>query len=84
MNKKVVCATCGSEDLIFDGRVKWNVEKQEWEVYYVDHDENPYCNECEDECEYKEVTLDDDCPCGCNANGEMNHTCLLGTEVKTE
>lgn len=48
-NKDIfVCSECGSEDIVKDAWVKWNVETQEWEIDDVFSE--TFCTECESDC----------------------------------
>ncbi len=42
--KKMICATCGSENVRRDADAVWNVEKQEWELCAVY--DNATCEKC--------------------------------------
>jgi hypothetical protein len=46
---KMVCAECGSEDVLADAYVGWNKEAQGWEIANV-FGKGDYCNNCEGEC----------------------------------
>jgi len=43
---KVVCAECGSADIVHQTYSEWNVEKQEWVFSYFGDD--VYCHICGD------------------------------------
>ena len=43
------CSKCGSEDVVVDAYVKWNPEKDDWEIDNVF--DYCFCNECEQECD---------------------------------
>ncbi len=42
----MVCAECGSEDVLADAYAEWNVAAQKWELQNV-FDKGAYCNSCE-------------------------------------
>lgn len=41
---KIVCAECGSENVMRDAYACWNVERQEWELQCVF--DQGYCDKC--------------------------------------
>ncbi len=45
---RMVCKTCGSEDVLCDAYAAWNYEKQEWELSSC-FDKGAYCNDCDGE-----------------------------------
>ena len=45
----MVCATCGSEDVLADAFAEWDAENQCWSVQCV-MDKGHYCNACDAEC----------------------------------
>lgn len=49
---KPVCAACGSDDVLGDAYVAWNVDGQAWEVSAV-FDNGAVCNACDGECSLK-------------------------------
>jgi hypothetical protein len=53
---KMVCETCGSEDVLADAYAKWNTELQMWEVEVL-HDKDAFCNTCEELTRIDEVAL---------------------------
>jgi len=55
---KMVCGTCGSEDIHQDASVVWNVEDQEWKISSRFFDEGQ-CNKCECECLIVESSIRD-------------------------
>lgn len=44
---KPICEECGSEKVVADAFVQWNIEKQSWEVQ-VAFDKDSTCHECGD------------------------------------
>lgn len=44
MKRKVVCSTCGSDDIQLDAYARWDFDKQEW--YLSDTYEDAYCGNC--------------------------------------
>ena len=54
----MVCAKCGSDDIVADAHAGWNVDLQRWEVVNV-FDKGHYCNACDDECEIEEKEMHD-------------------------
>lgn len=54
---KMVCATCGSEDVYGTASMSWNVDTQTWEA----GDPHDYfdCGDCNDECDVKAVEIED-------------------------
>lgn len=58
-NKDIfVCSECGSEDIVKDAWVRWNVETQEWEIEETFSE--TYCHECEGDCYPVRKGLNDD------------------------
>jgi len=53
---KMVCSTCGSDDVLADAYAEWDVGKQEWTVQNV-FDKGHVCNVCDAECSIDEVPL---------------------------
>lgn len=54
---KVVCAMCGSEDVLLDAWAKWNPELQKAELvttFGIGH----FCNACVGTCRIKEIPLE--------------------------
>ena len=52
---KMICETCGSDDVRVDAWAEWGVEAQKWvlaETYEYSH-----CNVCEGECNIVEKAL---------------------------
>lgn len=50
---QVVCATCGSDDVLRDAYARWNPEKQDFDlVATFDH---TFCGECDGECSVKAI-----------------------------
>jgi hypothetical protein len=54
---RMVCGTCGSEDVRIDAWAGWNEETQAWEL--AETFDYSFCNACEDECRIKEIFQDD-------------------------
>lgn len=50
---KKFCSNCGSEDVVKDAWVSWNESNQEYEIHSI-HDNNDYCNQCEQQIIIKE------------------------------
>jgi hypothetical protein len=45
---KMVCRTCGSENVAYDCWAEWNVAEQKWEVRGgVPFDARAYCDDCD-------------------------------------
>ena len=55
---KMVCTECGSDEVLADAYVQWDVEKQDWIVQNV-FEKGGYCDTCEGEARYEEVELND-------------------------
>ena len=53
---KMVCATCGSEDVKADAYGAWNVEAQEWDLVDT-FDKGSVCEDCGGECRIDEVEI---------------------------
>ena len=52
---KMVCGTCGGENVMRDAWAVWDVATQQWELGNVfDH---AHCDDCDGETRVKEVTL---------------------------
>ncbi len=54
---KKICKECGSENVVMDAWVKWNPEKDDWEIDTV-HD-NAFCYDCEGETTIVDVEIDE-------------------------
>ena len=52
----MVCAHCGSSNIVADASATWNIEKQDWEL--SDVHEAAFCGECCEECDVDEVTVE--------------------------
>ena len=52
----MVCATCGSADVLADAYAEWDVGNQCWSVQSV-MDKGHHCNACDGECRIEELTL---------------------------
>jgi hypothetical protein len=50
-----VCMECGSEDLLFDAYMYWDVDYQEYRLNGIY--DNTYCNSCGGECNYVDVLI---------------------------
>lgn len=59
MSKKIrmVCATCGSDDVLADAWASWDINSQQWELSQT-FDEK-YCNNCEDSCKLIEEPINE-------------------------
>jgi len=53
---KVVCTTCGSEDVTLEGWIVWNKHAQAHEVTDL-CDKGHHCNTCDGMCRIEEVEL---------------------------
>ena len=49
---KMVCHTCGSTEVRRNADVRWNYDKQEWEIVAIF--DNATCEKCEGECKIDE------------------------------
>jgi transposase-like protein len=47
---KLVCPYCGSDDIVRDGPLYWNIAKQEWASNDSVYDDM-VCNDCDEEFE---------------------------------
>jgi hypothetical protein len=58
MSKKIkmVCAECGSDDVLADAYAEWNVAAQKWELQNT-FDKGAYCNACEAETRLDERVI---------------------------
>lgn len=54
---KMVCATCGSDDVRCDAYAAWNVETQDWEVSAT-FTKGSVCEACGGETNIKEMPAD--------------------------
>lgn len=54
---RIVCAHCGSTDVVVDSFSKWDEETQEFVTTFVS-DKGHYCNDCDGECRIKEIPLE--------------------------
>ena len=54
---KVVCATCGSDDIVHQTYSAWDVELQEWVFSYMGDD--VWCHDCADIVETIEQEIKD-------------------------
>lgn len=52
---KLVCNTCGGDDITFDASARWNVETQEYEMTGLY--DNKDCQDCGGECHTEAVEL---------------------------
>ena len=46
--ERMYCKNCGSEDILLDADLRWDVEKQEWRVNQV-YFEGTWCDGCEEQ-----------------------------------
>ncbi len=58
IRKKLVCAKCGSDEVVKDAYAQWNVDKQNWEIQNIF--DMSFCEVCECECSIQEVYLEAD------------------------
>ena len=58
--KKVVCTTCGSEDVEIDALVTWNVKTQQHEVNAIMNKGHRCNGECQDFCEIETIEVESD------------------------
>jgi hypothetical protein len=47
---RMVCAECGSDNVLADAYAAWNFEAQCWEVHGDVFDKGSVCEECDGEC----------------------------------
>ncbi len=52
---KMVCGTCGSENVMMDAWACWDVAKQEWVLHSTFDQE--YCGDCDGETHIKEIDI---------------------------
>lgn len=50
---RMVCATCGSDDVLADAYAEWDFHNQCWTVQSV-MDKRHHCNACDGECSIEE------------------------------
>lgn len=55
MRIKIVCAHCGSDDVMRDAWAVWNEETQQWELGAVF--DAAFCEKCEGDATLEEVEL---------------------------
>ena len=53
-NIKMICATCGGDDVRADAYAAWNVDTQEWELITT-FDKGSVCEDCGGECRIEEI-----------------------------
>ena len=53
-NIKMICATCGGDDVRADAYAAWNVDTQEWELVTT-FDKGSVCEDCGGECRIEEI-----------------------------
>ena len=53
---KMVCSTCGGEDVLCDAYASWNVESQEWELSNT-FDKGSFCNDCGGETRIDKIEI---------------------------
>lgn len=56
---RMVCARCGSENVLADAYAEWDVGSQRCAVTDI-MDQGHYCNECDGECSIEDEFIDDD------------------------
>ena len=44
---KPVCTDCGSDNLVFDAHIQWNITKEDWEL--ISEPDIWYCRTCSDD-----------------------------------
>jgi hypothetical protein len=54
---KMVCADCGSDDVLADAYAEWDVASQKWELQNTFY-KGAYCNACEAETRLDEQEID--------------------------
>ena len=52
----IVCAYCGSEDVMRDAVARWSIDAQEWEL--SDVQDQGYCDECGGEATLHEKEIE--------------------------
>jgi hypothetical protein len=57
MPQKMICTTCGSDDVKRDAWAVWSVEKQDWILDNVF--DYAYCEKCESECSITEIKIEE-------------------------
>lgn len=55
---KMVCRTCGSENVLRDAFAEWDVSKQDWVLQNVFDD--AVCDDCGGETRINEVPIDEE------------------------
>ena len=55
--RRMICSTCGSDDVRRDADAAWNVDRQEWELCTVY--DNASCEKCGGETRLMEVSEKD-------------------------
>lgn len=56
-NEYKICKYCGSDDIVVDSTVRWDVEKQDWE--WEELLDRRYCGSCrDDDCDIIGITID--------------------------
>lgn len=53
---KMVCATCGGENVKADAYATWNLEAQQWECAQT-FDKGAYCDDCDGETSLDEIEI---------------------------
>jgi len=62
MRTQVVCAHCGSRNVVVDAYAQWDEEKQEFEVVQT-FDKGAFCADCDDHTRVNEIPIEDiTCP----------------------
>ena len=54
---QMICAHCGSDDVMRDAWAEWDVEKQDWVLRSVF--DQAYCENCDGDTTLSEVALDE-------------------------
>ncbi|MBC8315250.1 MAG: hypothetical protein H8E51_07080 [Bacteroidetes bacterium] len=52
---QIICAKCGSDDVMKDAWAEWSVETQNWILHSVY--DNTWCEKCEENCKVIEITI---------------------------
>jgi hypothetical protein len=51
---RMICGSCGGDNVLCDAFANWNVETQAWELHST-YDKGSHCEDCEGECRIEEV-----------------------------
>lgn len=58
MKVKKVCANCGSDNVVTDAWVSWDIDSQQWVI--DDIFDNDYCKSCEGETTIQDEEIEDE------------------------